>query len=66
MVVVGSEVVLKRTWAPAIATDRFHTDSSVATGIVTANAGRPFVTGARDGESDLKPKGVYYLDLGTP
>ena len=49
MVVVGFQAVLKRTWAPSIANGQISHGCSVATGIVTANAGRAFVTGARDG-----------------
>ena len=41
------------SWAPAIANGQIS-HGSVATAIVTANAGRPFVTGARDGESGLR------------
>ena len=41
------------SWAPAIANGEIS-HGSVATAIVTANAGRPFVTGARDGESGLR------------
>ena len=48
----GIQVVLKRTWAPSIANGQISHGCSVATGIVTANAGRAFVTGARDGDSD--------------
>ena len=47
--------------------DRFHTDSSVATGIVTANAGSPS-SPALVTESPIcrRPKPGVNLDLGTP
>jgi len=50
MMVVGIKSGAGRQPSP---TDRFHTGHNVATGIVTANAEGPFVTGARDGHSDL-------------
>lgn len=47
----GEEGMLDGTWAPAIA-NRQISHGQRRYPIVTANAGRSFVTGARDGHSD--------------
>jgi hypothetical protein len=52
------EEMLRRTWAPAIANGQIsHGQHRYP--IATANAGRPFVTGARDGRSDYKTHPVF-------
>jgi hypothetical protein len=49
----GEEGMLDGTWAPAIANGQIsHGQRRYP--IVTANAGRCFVTGARDGHSDYR------------
>ncbi|PPQ99443.1 hypothetical protein CVT24_005250 [Panaeolus cyanescens] len=50
--------VMKRgSWAPSIANGQISHGQQRRYSIVTANAGRPFVTGARDGHSDLAKTG---------
>ncbi|KAF9049968.1 transcription factor Tfb4-domain-containing protein [Panaeolus papilionaceus] len=45
------------SWAPSIANGQISHGQQRRYSIVTANAGRPFVTGARDGHSDLAKTG---------
>lgn len=53
------------SWAPAIANGEIS-HGSVATAIVTANAGRPFVAGRRDGESGLSERETLCDDTTQP
>lgn len=59
----GEEEMMSGTWAPAIANGQIsHGQRRYP--IVTANAGRPFVTGARDGDSDsAKTDGFIWHDM---